>query len=75
MENHQNNKEIIERAKEQLESRDLEVEVTSPIGRAWEEELFKLEEALAKNKITVEIQEAVIELGKKRIIEEKEKFK
>lgn len=75
MEDHQNNEEIIERAKEQLEDRDLEVEVNTPIGRAWEEELFKLEEAVAKNKVTVEIQESVIELGKKRIEEEKEKLK
>lgn len=62
MENHQNNK-------------DLKIEVTTPVGRAWLEELDRTEEAVAKNKVIVEIQENIIELGKKRIKEEKQKLK
>lgn len=54
---------------------DLGVKLGTPEEVEWTEILEREETNLRKNKINQELEEVIIELAKKRIAEEKEKFK
>ena len=54
---------------------DLGIKVGSKEEAEWTQILQREEENLRKNKISQEIGQLLIDLSKKRIVEEKEKFK
>lgn len=65
-----------EKAKEREEKiEDVPIEVNTPEGIEWEDQLQNTTVALAKNKVTVEIQESIVKLAERRAKEEKEKLK
>ena len=55
--------------------KDLGIVIGSKEGKEFKDILEAQEEVLLKSKINIEVAEIVIELAKKRIAEETEKFK
>ena len=57
------------------EPKDLEIKIGSKEEAAWTSVFEKASESIMQNKIESELNEIVVEYAKKRIAEEKEKFK